>query len=317
MDAVVPARRRDSHQSYLGRHVSEFILPERLEKLVYWISEREKIRRLRESGTLAPWTGDKILQGVRFCNVRRMDDKVSKWLLDNWYPKNVIGYSQATVLAAAGLARLINWPDSLEGMINTRQGHFTKWDYEKAKTYFQARKAAGDKVFTGVYIINAAGGGSKVDIVLRQVNTLYLHPELMDISSMESTHSKLQAVPGIGSFIAGQIVADLRHAWPGPWSDRHTWAPLGPGSRRGMGWLHGWDGVAKLAPVRQSDFELFLADLVMQLRGFDEFIDVMKDRKLEMHDVQNCLCEYDKFMRLSNGTGQAKNKFNGFQSKLL
>ena len=49
-----------------------------LNRLVYFITEREAIRLKKEAGEPKPWTSDPILQQYRFCNVRRMDDKVSK-----------------------------------------------------------------------------------------------------------------------------------------------------------------------------------------------------------------------------------------------
>jgi len=55
------------------------------ERWLYWIKEREKIRLAKDAGDSKPWTDDVILQSYRFCNVRRMDDKVSQWLLNNWY----------------------------------------------------------------------------------------------------------------------------------------------------------------------------------------------------------------------------------------
>jgi hypothetical protein len=59
---------------------------------------------------------------------------------------------------------------------------------------------------------------------------------------MEHTHRRLQEIPAIGSFMAGQFVADLRHVYTGAWADANTWAPLGPGSERGLAWLLGWNG---------------------------------------------------------------------------
>jgi hypothetical protein len=38
---------------------------------------------------------------------------------------------------------------------------------------------------------------------------------------------------------------------------------------------------------------------------------IFADRELEAHDIQNCLCEYDKMMRLTTGTGRAKNGYPG------
>jgi hypothetical protein len=137
------------------------------------------------------------------------------------------------------------------------------------------------------------------------------HPELVDIHSMERTHKNLMRVKGIGSFMAGQIVADLRHVQQGAWADRHTWAPLGPGSRRGMAWLEGWDGTTDLPSMPQAHFNEQIARLSDFFYGDAKLNAIMTDRQLEAHDLQNCLCEFDKFMRLETGTGRAKNQYPG------
>ena len=31
----------------------------------------------------------------------------------------------------------------------------------------------------------------------------------------------------------------------------------------------------------------------------------------EMQDLQNCFCEFDKYMRILNGTGRSKRSYNG------
>lgn len=286
----------------------------RLHWLGYWVLRREEVRKLKESGAPKPWTKDEILQSTRFCNVRRMDDKVSKWLLDNWYPpKGTLPPKQ--MMAAVGLARLINWPDALNDLRDkVRWKTFQAWDRERTRQHFEALKAKKEKVFTGAYIITAAGAGkgaNKVDVVLRQIDTMFKHPELVDSSSMQRTHAKLQLIPGIGSFIAGQMVADMRHVWPGTWADRNAWAPLGPGSRRGIAWLQGWDGEEQLSRLGQSDFEDLMGVLWKHFITDPELFEVMKERMLEMHDLQNCLCEFDKFMRLKHSTGRAKNKYPG------
>lgn len=50
---------------------------------VHWIIEREKIRIKKETGEPFPWTEDPILKAYRFCNVRREDDTVTKWIAEN------------------------------------------------------------------------------------------------------------------------------------------------------------------------------------------------------------------------------------------
>ena len=73
-------------------------------RFLYWIKERESIRKKKEAGNPKPWTDDPILQNYRFCNVRRMDDTVSQWLLKNWYEPY---FDHPNMLSAAGLSSMI------------------------------------------------------------------------------------------------------------------------------------------------------------------------------------------------------------------
>ena len=51
-------------------------------QLLYFIGERESIRIRRANGE-PPWTDDQIFRENRFCNVRREDDRVTRWIAEN------------------------------------------------------------------------------------------------------------------------------------------------------------------------------------------------------------------------------------------
>lgn len=264
-----------------------------------WVREREKARRGKETGLPKPWTKDPIIQRYKFCNVRRMDDRVSKWLLDNWYDTSS---DLHTLLIAAALARLVNWPDTLE-CLGLR---FRKWDKTTIRRRLHARQATGNKIFTGAYIINGAMGGSKIDQVVNNVNVLAQEKviRVIDEKSMQTTHTWLMEFPGIGSFIAGQIVADLRWVADLFESDRDTWAPIGPGSRRGMRRLI---GLPANGSMTQKQFDVLLVDLIKNFSTSEIF----HERGLEAMDVQNCLCEFDKYSRVLYGEGRARSHYPG------
>ena len=45
------------------------MLQEAKKTLLYWISERESIRKKKKSGEPKPWTKDPILRDYKFCHV--------------------------------------------------------------------------------------------------------------------------------------------------------------------------------------------------------------------------------------------------------
>lgn len=271
-----------------------------IQRYLYWIKEREAVRLRKEANLPKPWTNDEILRNYRFCNVRRMDDKVSKWLQDNWYTPY---FNHPNMLQAVGVARFINKPESLELL--------TKDLFEKDRIYWsnitrllRNRKNEGNVIFNGAYMVRGNDGIDKIECVVKY----YVEPLSkieVDTSNMENTHKAIFSSYGLGSFMAGQIVADLRWAVAGTWLDKDKWAPLGPGSQRGKNRLEG-----KILSIKckQKEFEKFLATLIGICK---KELPVKITERLEAHDYQNTLCEFDKYERALWNQGRPKQKYSG------
>lgn len=275
------------------------------DRLLYWVIEREQIRGCRIDGQKRPWTDDPILHTYRFCNVRRMDDKVSVWLLKNWLTKFK---EHPMVLPIVALGRFINTPTALAEISTLVQ----RWDGKPKTTKpvletLQARRAKGETVFNAAYIVTGNAAGRSGD-KLQSVFDCFLQGIIdakpkIDTSSMERSVEALLPLSGIASFMAGQIVADLRHTLPGKWSDRHTWAAHGPGSRRGLNRVRGRPFDQRwTTPAWNSCFTDLLGKLHKQLPK------TITDR-CEAIDYQNCLCEFDKYERALWGDGKPKRKY--------
>lgn len=279
---------------------SRLFRPTMLKQLAYWMDERENMRRAKEAEVPKPWTSDVVLRDHRWCNVRRMDDKVSRWLLNNWYPHV---QREDHLLAMACFARVINWPLTLEFMgKKVRQ-----WDRGRMLSNLRAYQFIGYKVFTGAYVVPSFNCPSKIEGAVHAVHQVHLARKyiMRNPDSMEATHSALMQCDGFGSFLAGQVVADLRHTPAMSALDANEWAPVGPGSSRGMRRLLGDD---YQRPMTQLEFNVHMRELMLLL---PEMTIVFGDRKLEAMDVQNCLCEFDKYERLQRGEGQVRSKYPG------
>lgn len=285
------------------RRRGDRILPEQLDIMCRWIVERELLRQNREANAAKPWTTDPLLANYRWCNARRMDDRVSKWLLSWHRTRAEVGFQNRLVAAVAG--RLINWPPTLEKVPYPAPYEEHPWTMALLK-----RKARREKVFTGAYIINGALGGDKILQVTQKIlvplwnarRTIAPRPQ-----TMQEVWKWFNGKPGIGSFMAGQAVADLRYIHPElEWADRLTWAPQGPGSKRGVNRLVG-------QPLEAS-------------MPYNEWLDVVRAAyarcaarlpqiysRLELMDQQNILCETDKYMRLTNGEGSVRSRYREFK----
>lgn len=262
-------------------------------RFLYWIEERESIREAKERGSPQPWTCNEVLGTYRFCNVRRMDDKVSQWLLNNWY---LPYWNHPNMLVAASLARHYNLPAALEEM-----GFPFVWDPEVIKGRMRRRKARGENVFNGAYMVRGIGEVDKTEMVVSKVvQPLVDDPPRLSTASMEECVGALLPYWGFSHFMAGQVVADLRWAMSGTWEDKDVWAPVGPGSARGMNRLH---NRPINTPLPQEKFLRELTDLIKACKP--DLLSKITSR-MEAMDWQNCLCEFDKMERAIWGEGRPK-----------
>jgi hypothetical protein len=275
-----------------------------LDILVYWMTERDRVRALKEGGQPKPWTSDPLLRDYRWCNVRRLDDRVSRWLFENWYENR--REDQEYQLVDAAYARLINWPDALAELLDRTPSRHP--DY--AREILKARADRGDKVFTGAYVVPGVPGKDKVTSVCDLVEVVLDNAAaILKPRTMAGTWLALTRLDGLGSFLAGQIVADLAHLGTGgSWPDCDRWAPLGPGSARGINRLR---GIPKDTAVTQAAFDRLLPQLAETLERYPAIGVLWNARNLEAMDLQNCLCEFDKYRRLTLGEGKVRARYDG------
>lgn len=269
-----------------------------LERLEYWIRERHNIFLKRRAGRPKPWTDDEFLQGYRFCNPIRMNDKVSRWLLDEWYTPF---RDHPNMLVAVTLARHLNNIETL-----TAIGFPEDWCPNKLQAKLEQRAKEGLKNYSAAYMITARYGRNRApetkpyQTVWRVCNPVYESRLEIERFSMERTWANLQQFDGFSSFIAGQVVADLRWALTGDWQDRNSWAPMGPGSKRGVNRLLG------RPPEQRLDQGEFLKHLLATWGRLKKRLPPM-----EAMDFQSCFCEFDKYERLLWGEGRPKQRFQG------
>lgn len=270
-------------------------MQERIELLTHWITEREAIRMKREAGLSPPWTTDPILANYRFCNVRREDDKVTRWLATNWRTPNS---TSPNLTAAMVLARLINNPDTL-----AKIGFPVEWDEEKILKGINHQRNGYGKWLNPAYVVTTCGVVmDKAEYIVNLASAVQeseLTPTMGD--TLEYFHSKLMQFRGLGNFLAGQVVADLRNTPHSPLQstrDNMTWAAVGPGSLKG---LRAVTGVPDL-PMGH-----FLKVAQSTYKQVWELVDLPP---IHMQDFQNCLCEFSKYHRAWTGLGRPKQKYH-------
>lgn len=280
-----------------------------LQTFIYWIKEREAIRIKKEAGKPQPWTKDPILAMYRFCNVDRNDDTVTRWIREHW----LLTYAADPDLwFAMVVARLLNLPASLGAVHGgVFEGGRVVWQPKYFLPVLDLRKQTM-KIFNGAYIVSTNGHAmDKVEyITTRVLDPLWgaraaARPHVGD--TLDDFHKRLMTYDGLGSFMAAQVVADVKYDKKGHLAgatDWATWAASGPGSRRGMNRLKGRTAEFGIREhIWREDMAVLYAYVhATAPKGVD--LD-----KLTAQNLQNCLCEFDKYMRAYNKEGTPKQMY--------
>lgn len=281
-----------------------------------------------------PLSHDPIFQQYRCCNVFRELDRVTQWI-DRRIRKPFADHPDLWMMLA--IARTINWPETLQYIMNRHSvkcGH-NAWFNNQELPHFgfdpstlgdalDDWAALGNKVYTGAYMIRAESNPKAewyswtkqryiAEIVLgrlwedRADWMAYLttddpNNQLLTLKDVWERFQDPRYI-GWGPFMAYQVVVDLRHTrYLRGAPDIQTWAALGPGSRRGLNRLAG----------RPVDYPL------KQEEGLAEMLDLHRNQHkwrapwvppIDLSDIQNCLCEVDKYLRVKNGEGKPRAKY--------
>lgn len=269
--------------------------------LAYWITEREQMRLRKEAFNASPdwkhgWHNDPYMGLIRYCNVRREDDKVTRWLAQHWRP-------QHNTLWELTLARMLNHIPTLELCLPLLQW---KDPLRAILGELKEERDTGTKIFTSAYTISTAGKSmDKLDYVVDWVvGTVQSRETASGFKPRRLAEAAawLEEIEGLGSFLAAQVVADAKNTHGNPLKpapDWQTWCAPGPGSLRGLTALRG-----RTITPGQFHKEIKLA--------WEEVQGLLPAnlRDLHMQDFQNCLCEFSKYSKALNGEGRPRNGYN-------
>ena len=262
---------------------------------------------IRKENIEPPWTKDPILRDFRFCNIYREDDKVTRWIRENWRNPHS---DDEDLWFALCIARLLNRPEALATL---------HWPVPFVIQHFARRlveyKKEGGKIFNPAYIVSTNGISiDKLAYISHDILTPLwkarerLRPNPGD--TLNSYHMLLGQFQGFGSFMSAQVIADLKYHGPlRQASDWHTFAASGPGSRRGLNYVLGrnrkdiWqedEWRLELGRLREKLLPMFKAEQMPQPHA---------------QDVQNILCEFNKYWAAIKEDKRPKQRYKWKEEK--
>lgn len=278
--------------------------PEMLEKALYWVNERERIRIEKEvNQSPKPWTTDDIFLNYKFCNVFREDDRNTVWFREHMREplRNDIDVFMATVIF-----RWFNLIETGESLL--KHNLHVYWDSAKADEVIRPQP----KWITSAYVIKSPNGFDKLTGIRWAIDQIIpyqydLAKKFKESKSLQKSWETLKEFPYMGPFMAYEVITDLRHTYLlEDAEDIYTWANPGPGCMRGLNRLSG----RELKYVsKKHDWQSELKELVL-------YINENKDPHVgnfEMRDAEGLCCEFDKYQRIANGEGTTRCRYSGLR----
>lgn len=267
---------------------------------------RQEIMIRRACGESPPWTRDPVLSKYRFCNVFREDDRTTVWFREHVREK----LTEEQQLFAAVTFRWFNRVTTGEVLVQHRL--LEEWDSSLARSVL----CNLHPLVTGAFVVKTPNGMSKLNGLVWCIEHVWARREelLAELTrhrpsgrALRAAHTLLRTLPFLGSFMAYEVVTDLRHtSLLDEASDIQTWAAMGPGAARGLARLLG-------LPLKHWNYTSPVAQEEM-LAHARELLELSRDRRFwpedwrqwEMRDIEHSLCEWDKFERARLGEGRPK-----------
>jgi hypothetical protein len=267
----------------------------------YWrfAAERQEVYRARLRGHPPPWTTDPIMASHRFTNCYRAADRVSQYLIG----KVIYGGPQDPdemvfrTLLFRFFNRISTWELLQSALCELSWSTFQFERYEQTLTEAVAR---GEPTYSAAYVIPspklaAHRKHSNHLLLLQQMMRNELPHRIAKCSSMEEAFQLLHTYPGIGDFLAFQLIIDINYSNMINF-DEMDFVVAGPGARDGI-----WKCFGPEARGIEADLIRYMSDTQEQhFTRLGLSFPGLYGRRLKLIDCQNLFCEVDKYARVAH-----------------
>ena len=260
-----------------------------------------------------PWSNDSIINTYRFTNAYRAADRVSQYLISKVIYSPEFSKSPKEVLFRILLFKLFNKIDTWELICShIPRPTFEYYNFNEYNKILNDAFNAGETIYSAAYIMPSAK--SAFGYTRKHSNHLKLielmlksdtDEKLSNSLNMQSAFEIIKSFPGLGNFLAYQLLIDINYSTIINFSESEFVIP-GPGALGGLskcfldtGGLNEKE-IIKLVTDRQ---ELEFERLGISFK-------TLWGRDLQLIDCQNLFCEVDKYSRVRHPeiTGKGKRK---------
>lgn len=258
-----------------------------------FVAERHRVWERRQAGAPQPWTEDPVLATRKFTNVFRLLDPGSQFVITDLYED---GQTQVEFLMRCFLYRHTNLPATWRAVRADLGEYPTLDNLENVRRIFHDVKRAGGRVFSGAYMIypqSATPGTDKIDSIISLTRRLFVEGDLgvrfLAARDQADRFAVLRSNKGVADFMSMQILTDFGYSTE---FREDEFVVPGPGARKGAAAL-GMTGEAAIEWAYDAIAQMDHPPLIWGSGNRGHFLSRM--------DVQNCLCEFSKYVRFSDG----------------
>ncbi len=258
-----------------------------------------------------PWSKDSIINTYRFTNAYRAADRVSQYLIRDVIYAPEYSNSPKEVLFRILLFKLFNKIDTWE-LILSEIGvpSYEEYDFDKYNAILNDAFIAGETIYSAAYIMPSVK--SSFGYLRKHSNHLKLIElmlkdnvvdKLSEAKNMQSAFETIKSYPGLGNFLAYQLLIDINYSTIINFSESEFVMP-GPGALGGISKCF-----TNTAGLNEKEIIKMVTDRQeLEFERLGLSFKSLWGRKLQLIDCQNLFCEVDKYSRVRHPeiTGRSK-----------
>lgn len=250
-----------------------------------------------------PWSKDSIINTYRFTNAYRAADRVSQYLIRNVIYSPEYSNSPKEVLFRILLFKLFNKIDTWE-LICSDLGvpTYEDYDFKRYNDILNEAFNSGDTIYSAAYIMPSVK--SSFGYLRKHSNHLKLIElmiesnivdRLSDAKNMQSAFEIIKSFPGLGDFLAYQLLIDINYSTIIDFSESEFVMP-GPGALGGISKCF-----TNTAGLNEKEIIKMVTDRQeLEFERLGLSFKSLWGRDLQLIDCQNLFCEVDKYSRVKH-----------------